>query len=322
MKLVAKFMLDESSDCIVCGGKQRRLHPFGKCPLVLHCRRCGNQALWPMPLDEEIQEYYSNYPTTKTPEQDVLYLAELAQQGLSFYLDKMGHQTETRKALNFLEIGFGNAAGLFAAAHLGLIGYGIDLDPACVTRARDMAQKYAIPVHIECGDVSTLPDFQCRFHIVKASQVIEHVKHPLDFLKTIATVQQTGDFLIIECPNNKAGFWWFKNAARGFFGRENFYNSLKITEHLWGYNKKSLPLLLAQAGYQVSFMADYAVGNVLFQPETLVWYPSLRHGFKQALKEINWRPLIYPVTRVLDQAFSLLMHRGTGLALLCQKTSG
>jgi 2-polyprenyl-3-methyl-5-hydroxy-6-metoxy-1,4-benzoquinol methylase len=309
----------ETSRCNICGGQVINLFPFENSSTVIHCKICGTESIRPLPTPEQIENYYANYPTTKTPEEQIHYLTALSVEALQFYISKMNLRNNPPGCLRFLEIGFGNGAGLFAGYKLGFQSYGIDLDPASVSSAKAFAEKHTYAVTCICGDVTLLRTRDIKFDIVKASHILEHVIDPIRFLSDIAQAQPAGGYLILECPNNKAAFWFLKNRVRKAFNRLNFYNSLKLQEHLWGYTKKSLPLVLRKAGYRVLFFRDYAVGNVIFHPQTALWYPTLRDGFRQSLRYRRWHPLIYPSVRVFDSLSSKLFRMGTGLAVLCQK---
>lgn len=308
--------IDET--CWICAGALIRLSPFGNSSKVIHCQNCQTESIRPLPTPEQLDEYYSNYPATKTSEDQLFYLMSLSMETLRFYLGKTDLQ-QAREQIRFLEIGFGNGAGLFAGSKLGLNSYGIDLDPVCVASAKSFAEKHGLDATCLQGEVSGLQNMQVKFDLVKASQVLEHVLNPVEFLSAIARSQPAGGYLIIESPNNQAAFWHLKNRVRHRFQRSNYYNSLKLQEHLWGYTRKGLPLLLEKAGYRPIFVRDYAAGNAIFEPQSVLWYPTLRSGLRDTWKHRSWHPMLYPSVRAFDWLASGLFHRGTGLAVLGQK---
>jgi 2-polyprenyl-3-methyl-5-hydroxy-6-metoxy-1,4-benzoquinol methylase len=307
--------------CWICDGKLISLSPFGESPVVVHCQNCQTESIRPLPTPEQLDEYYSNYLVTQTAEEQLQRLLSLSVEALRFYIKETELSLEKSQQIRFLEIGFGNGAGLFAGAKLGMKSYGIDLDPVCVKNAKSFAEKHSLNVTCFQGDVSTLSDMEEKFDLVKASQVLEHVLNPIEFLSAISLAQPTGGYLIIESPNNQAAFWWFKNRARKSFNRSNYYNSLKLQEHLWGYTRKSLPLLLRKAGYRTLFVRDYAAGNAIFEPQSVLWYQTLRSGIRDSVKLKSWQPMLYPSVRAFDSVASRFLHKGTGLAALCQKIS-
>jgi SAM-dependent methyltransferase len=308
--------------CHICSGPLTALFPFGAAPKVVRCQDCRTESLRPLPTMKELEDHYADYVITKTPEDELLLLTSLSAETLRFYLKKTELAKAPASAIRFLEMGFGNGAGLFAGSKLGWESYGVDLDPVCVANARAFAERHAISAACVQGGVDVLPDLGVKFDLVKASQILEHVINPVDFLSSIGQSQPAGGYLIIECPNNQAAFWRLKNKARKSFDRLNYYNSLKLMEHLWGYTRKSLPLLLRKAGYRVVFLRDYAVGNAIFEPQSVLWYPTLRSGLRESIRQKNLRPLLYPGVRAFDACSSTLLGMGTGFAALCQKVSG
>jgi SAM-dependent methyltransferase len=202
---------------------------------------------------------------------------------------------------------------------LGLQSYGVDLDSVSVSNAIEFARKHSFNVTCIEGTVATLAEQPAPFDLVKASQILEHVLDPPRFISEISALQPKGGYLIIECPNNEAAFWWLKNRARKMFGRLNYYNSLKLQEHLWGYNKTGLPMLLKRVGYRTVMVRDYAAGNAIFEPESVLWYPTLARGFRYSIAHRTWGPFMYASVGAFDSMASRLLHKGTGLAVLCQK---
>ena len=70
-------------------------------------------------------------------------------------------------------------------------------------------------------------------------------------------------------------FFLIKNSLRLKYDRENFYNCLKEVEHLQGFTRRSLALLVERHGYRVVECSDYSLRDVQFQPENQSWYPRL-----------------------------------------------
>jgi 2-polyprenyl-3-methyl-5-hydroxy-6-metoxy-1,4-benzoquinol methylase len=316
--LVAEKQLHLLS-CGICNGVVTEKYPFGPTPKVVRCVECGTESLCPLPTRAQLKQHYANYDVTNTNEEQVEFLTGLFANSLKFYLKRTNLTDQSLSSLRLLEIGFGNGSALFAAAQMGMDAYGVDLDESNVERAMSYALHRSIPVTLECGDEHSIDGFGLKFDLVKASQVLEHVIDPGEFLSSVAAVQEAGGYLMIECPNNESAFWSLKNALRKKFNRMNFYNSLKLMEHLWGYNKRSLAIVLENAGYRIVFLRDYASGNAIFEPQSVLWYPTIRQGIERSFKHRSPRHLFYPSARILDGLLSSVFSSGTSLAALCQK---
>lgn len=316
---IGKLNRESIEECRICDGELVELFPFGDTPKVVRCKDCRTESIRPLPTPEELADHYSGYPLTRTSDDQTLRLVPLAIETLKFYLAQTDLRSRPPPSIRFLEMGFGNGAGLWAGSKLGLQTYGVDLDPLSVSNAVAFADEHSLAATCVHGDVKALRSLDVKFDIVKASQVLEHVLDPVEFLSDIARAQTAGAYLIIECPNNDATFWQLKNRTRKMFGRLNYYNSLKLREHLWGYTKTSLPMLLKRAGYRTVMVRDYAAGNAIFEPESVLWYPTLATGLRYSIAHRTWGPFMYAGVRAFDSIASGLWHKGTGLAVLCQR---
>jgi len=306
--------------CFICDGQLENAFPFGDKTKVVRCHACGTESLRPLPTPEDLREHYRDYSITKTSDEQILRLTAMGVETLRFYLGKTELAKKALSDIRFLDVGFGNGAGLFAGSTLGLQSYGVDLDSICVSNATKFAHKHSFKVTCIEGTPATLAEQAVKFDLVKASQILEHVFDPPRFINEISALQPKGGYLIIECPNNRAAFWFVKNKLRRAFGRLDHYNSLKLMEHLWGYTKQSIALLLEKSGYRIVFLRDYAMGDAIFEPQTVLWYPTLAQGLKSSIKARWWQPLGYAGVRQFDWLSSKLFRSGTGLAVLCQRT--
>lgn len=312
-------------NCLICGSSSiLTLEPFDD-PRhrVEHCNDCRYETLRPLPTPAELLAYYSAYSTTKTDPAELRVLFEQSLEFFDYFVRTAGLDHSELHRLNFLEIGFGNAASLLGAANAGFRAYGIDLDESNVRAARERSSEYGVQVDCAALDIQQYRR-DIPLHVVKASQVIEHTLDPLTFLREIHERQPPGGYLIIECPNNEAAFWYVKNALRRPFDRMNFYKSLKITEHLSGFTANSLAMLLGKVGYSVVFSRDYSVRDKLFQPENTLWYPTIAAGLRAAVKwngrpSLNPYPFLKSLIGVFDKAASTLAHSGTYLAVWARK---
>lgn len=306
-----------SAVCRICGGSTRTLAPFQVEVVVRRCRDCHTEVLSPLPTPEELQAYYTGYGTTQTPEEELGPLLDVAETSLDFYL-RVGNRA-TARGMSFLDIGFGNGAAIFAAARRGMEVTGIDPDTVSVTAARARAERFGLHPSLAHGTVDTVLSTGRTFELVKASQVLEHVLDPVEFIAKAARLQRRDGLLVIDCPNNGALFWRIKNALRGPFNRPNFYNALKLGEHLWGFNRRSLRHLFTRAGYEVLHCQDYSVADAYAQPDFSRWYIGPRAGLALALRERRAQPLLNAAVRTFDLGASRLLGAGMGLVGIGRK---
>lgn len=310
-----------SGDCPICQTKSslRLLHRFEDDPhYVVGCGVCSAQTIVPHPEREELKEYYLGYRTTRTPDEQMPLLIEKSIElfnGLSEHLSPPPDFRDVR----YMEIGFGNGASILAAAQLGMQTFGFDLDPNNVSDVSRRGKSLGLDVRIEWGDANRAIEQGDVVDLIKASHVIEHLIDPVAFVNSISDVLSRNGYLFIECPNNSAFFFKIKNWLRKPFRRTDFYNSLRLKEHLWGFNRRSMAALLRARGFEIVFCRDYSFRHRYFQPENSLWYPSVASGVGLCFSEGQLYPLLKSSIPVFDRAASLAFSGGSGLALLARK---
>jgi 2-polyprenyl-3-methyl-5-hydroxy-6-metoxy-1,4-benzoquinol methylase len=305
--------------CFICKvGKCRILDVFEDgLHQVVHCTFCRQETIVPPPTLQDIKDYYQDYGTSKFSDRDFRFLFVHSLRYFEHFFQLCGSSRQWQ-GTNFLEIGFGQGASLLAAACSGLQASGIDLDAECISRLEQRTIEYDLAVNLYCGEITDLPS-RLSFDVIKASQVIEHTLDPRKFLDEIAKRQTQGGYLLLECPNNEGAFWYVKNRLRKKYDRMNFYKSLKLTEHLWGFTKKSLALLLQETGYEVVYCHDYYLRDERFHHENLLHYPTLSEGVKRSFEAKNSYHFLKSLIPPFDLVASKVARQGTHLAVCARR---
>jgi hypothetical protein len=112
-----QLQVDDS--CFICAGQLGEAFPFGEEPKVVRCRVCGTESLRPLPTPDELKQHYRDYSITKTSDEQILLLASMGVETLKFYVRRTELGNKPRGEIRFLDVGFGNGAGLFAGSMLG-----------------------------------------------------------------------------------------------------------------------------------------------------------------------------------------------------------
>jgi SAM-dependent methyltransferase len=198
---------------------------------------------------------------------------------------------------------------------------GFDLDPNNVSDVVRRLKDRDLHARIQYGDADQLNKSEL-VDFVKASHIIEHLIDPVAFVNRTARLLSPGGYLYMECPNNSATFYRVKNPLRKPFGRMQYYNSLRVRHHLWGFNRTSMTELLRACGYEVVFCRDYPIRHKFLQPENCFWYPSLTSGVMQFLSQRGTYPLLKSLIGVFDLAASATLAEGMGLVALARKRAG
>ncbi len=128
------------------------------------------------------------------------------------------------------------------------------------------------------GGMDALPR-DARFDCIIASEVIEHVYHPNEFVREAAGRLRPGGWLVLAAPD--MGSWW-----RRLLGHR--WPSFKIPEHVTYYDRDTMRLLLERNGLTgvegVRFLHNFPLGVIceklgLGAPRALagkgVWLPGV-----------------------------------------------
>jgi hypothetical protein len=109
-----------------------------------------------------------------------------------------------------------------------------------------------------------------------------------------------------------------KNVIRKKVNREAFFDSLNPPQHLYGFNRRSMHILLEKAGYTPIEVSDYFYGDGLHQVETLFWYPSFQEVLRNK-NRWNFYGISKSLIRFFDPIASKFLGAGGGLYALARK---
>ena len=147
--------------------------------------------------------------------------------------DKLTSLNFLPQKTQILDIGCGLSVFLGKMKTYGYLGYAIDPSEESISHALNY-------VKIEdgfCGDIKHFsPDK--KFPALSMNKVLEHVKNPLELLKTALTHLEQNGLCYLELPDGPAA-----HANGGIFEREEFY-----IEHYFCFSKSSFKKLMVDAG--------------------------------------------------------------------------
>lgn len=106
--------------------------------------------------------------------------------------------------------------------------------------------------------VQALEKFRNEVDVVTSFDVIEHVEHPLEFLRECYELCKSGGNIVIGTPSEQT-------ITRQILGGV-FDQFLFQTQHPWIFNEKSLRFMAEQAGFrniEVKYKHRYGLGNLL-----------------------------------------------------------
>jgi SAM-dependent methyltransferase len=104
---------------------------------------------------------------------------------------------------NILDIGCGTGFALDAARKRGLESYGIELNPAAATEAQSRGHTI-FSVVLEKLD----PDWHGHFDLISLNQLLEHLPHPVTFVKNCVRFLSSKGVIAIAVPSSEGVLRW------------------------------------------------------------------------------------------------------------------
>lgn len=223
--------------CPVCHAREfRPFQQVGPHPVV-KCTGCGLALTNPQPSNAELGEIYGpDY--VLADESDVAGAAMVLRSKRAtadHYLDLL---TEAGVAARgtLLEIGCGAGNFLVRAADRGFDVTGLEYSPYAAERARKNLNGRG---RVLVGEISSLADQANAYDVCVLCDVIEHVRHPDEFVRDILRLLRPGGTLLVVTPSLDS---W---SAR-FLGPR--WMEFKA-EHLYYFTRGTIVRQLADAGY-------------------------------------------------------------------------
>jgi len=249
---------------------------------IVKCRKCGLIYVNPRPGKESLRElynggYFSN--NDKGVSEDYLgysdYLANRANIEKTFS-KRLARIERYVSPGRILDVGCALGFFLSAASSRGWDVRGIDLSEFAVNFAR---KEFDGRVENKTLSESALPS--AGFDAVTYWDVLEHVPDPKSELREAHRVLKPGGIIGIVVPD--AGSY-----AAKIFGK-NWPEFKRIREHIYFFNKKTLPAMLASLGFEVLRIEGagriFNVPNLLAECEI---YGKFMFGGLSKLAEKTW----------------------------------
>ena len=196
----------------------------------------------PQYTDQHLASYYSQY-TRDEPEWD-----EPLQYGHNFYLEILEHYVPSKGSL--LDIGSGKGHLLAAALQRGWNARGYEID--C-----DLAKKLSskLNTQVQCGDFSKLAWQEGQCDAVVMHHVLEHLKDPTEYLRTIHHMLRERGILFVALPtisslSSRVKFFLEKLHLR----TQNIGAYYDSSHHLWYFTPRTLRQTLSRFGFDVCYM--------------------------------------------------------------------
>jgi glycosyltransferase involved in cell wall biosynthesis/2-polyprenyl-3-methyl-5-hydroxy-6-metoxy-1,4-benzoquinol methylase len=216
--------------CHVCEGT-RIYYLFSSADYrVVRCEDCGLIFLNPQPSDEELGQIYGvDYFLGSETEEGRRLAREIKQATAKSYLAEIARYRGAAVG-RILEVGCGEGDFLELAEVSGWTVTGIEYSPAACERARSRIKSGKIV----CGELQGAQLGAEQFDLCVISDVIEHVRSPLNFLREIHRVLKPGGVLFVATPSTdswsarllKQKWMEFKAEHVTYFDRQTLHTAL------------------------------------------------------------------------------------------------
>jgi len=223
----------EEVDCPVCeASKGKPLHREGSFQMV-RCPSCHFIFLNPRPTDGSLFSFYQDYLPEE--ESSIESWAEMMKSVFRRGATLLG---QYRKDGSLLDVGTGFGFFLTEMKNKGWEVAGVEISRKAIDYARDVL---GLTVHTGPAEKVGFPDN--HFDAVTGFYVIEHLPHPLAFLRECYRILKPGGLLLLRYPHTTP----IKNFLN-FFGFKNRLYDLPA--HLSDFSPKMIQQCLEKIGFQ------------------------------------------------------------------------
>lgn len=231
---------------------------------VIRCQSCMYNHIVPFPYQAFLLDHYrhSFYSVSKPDyieryNRDYRWWLATHKYILNQYI---GHGS------TFLDVGFGPGIAMQAAAQLGAVSYGTELDGNRVIEER----KRGFSVY--AGTINAYPGQPGSVDAIYAWEVLEHLIDPETFLQSAYDLLKLGGVIIIEVPND---FSPLQRRAMEQLGIEKPW-WVAPPEHLNYFNKLDLKCLVRRNGFRIVEMrGTYPMENFLLSGRNYIGNPEI-----------------------------------------------
>ncbi len=169
-------------------------------------------------------------------------------------LDKI--QTYCKQGIiNFLDVGCGEGYTLLEANKRDWNAFGVDIFDNRVIETKKISDKFIL------GDLISAEFSDNYFDIIYIDSVMEHITNPYDYLLEMNRILKPGGTAYIGVPNEDCLFHDLKKLKIYLSVNKMISSRLKPFRspyHIGGFNKKSLRKAIANSGFELIKLRNFA----------------------------------------------------------------
>lgn len=259
---------------------------------IKQCLSCGFMQTDPQYSSKKLTEIYTNY----YPKRDadikavVKYSMNIPSKA---EIAKNGWETtchfQTKRKQKVMDVGCGTCQSLLEIKRLGGEAWGIDPDK----NSQKVAKKLKLKFHL--GTIHNCKFPVNYFHLITASQVLEHEPDPVRFLKDSKKFLRKDGTIIMSFPNTGALF-------NKIWGRNWLH--WHIPYHLNHFNKRSVELIAEKSGFEI-----VSIKTITPNLWTILQIRSVINNPKMGKRDGMWDPGGSTAKRAEPSLFSSFLAR-------------
>jgi len=276
---------------------------------VVRCKSCGLEFINPLPEEDYLASLYQSEMQGKNDTGPYFkeYIEDRSRNARSYekiYFKRMElieGFVPAKGAL--LDLGCGAGFFLDFAKKRGWEAHGLDILPEYI----DLARNQLGLDNVHCSRLEEMDFPENRFRVVTLWDLIEHLRHPLDYLRRINRIMEADGKLVIWTPNTRNAAY-LRDRWTGYGPRQ----------HLYFFSRDTLGPLLQKAGFQPAYWQTTKTKKGMFIPQDSLTFqkivkPASRWGrivfsMKRDLNNfINPMTYLSPVMDELGFGFNLLV---------------
>jgi len=206
---------------------------------IFRCDKCTVQLLYPQLNDETLSKLYSeNYYKAWGIQGENENHAIKKMKVATFKL-RLNAIKKFISSGNILDVGCATGFFLEAAKEQGFVPYGIEISEYSAA----ISKKKFGNNQIFCGTIETAPLKENSFDAITMSDLIEHVRNPIQSLSKAEKLLKNNGVIMIMTPNS--------NSVSNRLMKKK-WTHYKL-EHFFYFNKKSISVLAESCGLEVVY---------------------------------------------------------------------
>lgn len=237
-------MSTKHTSCPLCQSTELHVLSEYQHAYLQQCKACQFIFSEQIPLDEELEKYYSNeYELTE-------FFSPITAKRYEEILDRF---EPLRKSNRLLDVGSGSAFFAEIALKRGWEVYGTELTDATIS----LAEKKGL--NMSKGRLEDVQFEANSFDLVVCIEVIEHVSFPQSFTSEIHRVLRSGGAVYISTPN-------FDSLLRRKLKGQ--YDVINYPNHLSYFTAKTLNSLFTSNGFKKESLVTNGISRTRIKTST------------------------------------------------------